>query len=180
MNCICSFHLLIYTYLAQKTFLIFSLTLLSTHLIHRRCGYTVITWTTQSNRLIQFFVGQRSRKFRTIRTKYLAARSKSRTWHYIWTKIRNHFHPIIRATKYKIVFYCTNRQWCFRRPNQNSVWQLVHCETAWSGTQRTDVDKFAELLALAMLAVDVTQRCSSTASQEQTDAFSMLSNAEFW
>ena len=30
-----------------------------------------------------------------------------------------------------------DRQWCFLRPSQNSIWQAWHREIAWSGTHRT-------------------------------------------
>lgn len=73
-----------------------------------------------------------------------------------------------------VIEYYTYRQWCFRRPNQNSVWQFVHLETAWSGTHKTPDKLFA-------LALDDGPLRSSTASHEPTDIFSTpLSTTECW
>lgn len=72
----------------------------------------------------------------------------------------------------------TNRQWCFRRPSQNSVWQLVHRDTAWSGTHKT----LADIALFVELAPDEGGPLrSSTASQEQIETFSTpLSTVEFY
>lgn len=70
----------------------------------------------------------------------------------------------------------TNRQWCFRRPSQNSVWQLEHLDTAWSGTHKTDVALFVELAP-----DDGGPLRSSTASHEEIETFSTpLSTIEFY
>lgn len=76
--------------------------------------------------------------------------------------------------------YNAHRQWCFLRPSQNSVWQLVQRETAWSGTHKTLVAfGCIEELVVVQDEGPLVLR-SSTASQEQIEAFSTLSNAEHY
>uniref|UniRef100_A0A182IL16 Secreted protein n=1 Tax=Anopheles atroparvus TaxID=41427 RepID=A0A182IL16_ANOAO len=68
------------------------------------------------------------------------------------------------------------RQWCLRRPSQNSVWQVVQRVTAWSGTHRTLLLPTPLLYCICCdeLAPDEGALRSSTASHEQLDAFSFI------
>lgn len=98
-----------------------------------------------------------------------------------WSVIQSHHQQnelICHAMNINETKKNTNRQWCFRRPSQNSVWQLVHRDTAWSGTHNTldDIALFVELAP-----DDGGPLRSSTASHEQIETFSTpLSTVEFY